>query len=99
MQGKITHRELFIKQIGSIPLGIDDDYLDYGIYHYDPDGLPGMHEVANPIDFSGGKAIATQKMLQPSHWIEVDGETYYFSWCYVESDSIEPIVGSNHNDL
>jgi len=98
-EGKIKHRELFVKQMGAIPQGIDDDYLDYGVYHYDPDGLPGMHEVENPIDFSGGGAVATQKMLQPSHWIEVDGETYYFPWCYVEDDSIEEIAGSSRKDL
>lgn len=97
--GKIKHRELFIRQMGCIPQGMDEDYLDYGVYHYDPDGLPGMHEVENPIDFSSGGAVATQKMLQPSHWIEVDGETYYFSWCYAENDSIEEIVGSSHKDL
>jgi len=99
IQGKIKHRELFIKQMGAIPQGIDEDYLDYGVYHYDPEGLPGMHEVENPIDFSGGGAVATQKMLQPSHWIEVDSETYYFSWCYVENDSIVEIADSSHKDL
>ena len=98
-EGKTKHRELFVKQMGAIPHGMDDDYLDYEVYHYDPDSLPGMHEVENPIDFSGGGAVATKKMLQPAHWIEVDGETYYFSWCYVKDDSIEEIVGSSHKDI
>lgn len=98
-QGKIKHRELFIKQFGGIPQGMDEDYLDYGVYHYDPEELPGMHEVENPIDFSNGGAVATQRMLQPSHWIEVDGEVYYFSQCYVENDSIEEISGCSHKDL
>ena len=99
IEGRIKHRDLFIKQMGNIPQGIEDDYLDYEVYHYDPEGLPGMHEIANPIDFSNGGAVATQRMLQPNHWIEVDGNTYYFSWCYVEHDSIEPISGSSHSDL
>ncbi len=98
-QGKTTHRELFIKQMGALPLGMEDDYLNYEVYHYDPDGLPGMHEIESPIDFSGGRAVATKKMLSPSHWIEVDSDVYYFSWCYVESDSIEPIAGSSSKDL
>lgn len=85
--------------MGNIPQGMEDDYLDYEVYHYDPEELPGMHEIENPIDFSNGGAVATQRMLQPNHWIEVDGNIYYFSWCYVEHDSIEPISGSSHSDL
>lgn len=65
----------------------------------DPDGLPGIHEVENLVDFINGDAVPTQKMLQPNHWIEVDGETYYFSWCYVENDSTEEIADSSHKDL
>jgi len=98
-EGKIKHRDLFVKQMGDIPPGMDNDYLDDEVYHYNPDGLPGIHEVKNPIDFSDGRAVTTQRMLQPSHWIEVDGEIYYFSWCYVENGSLEPIDGSSRRDL
>lgn len=99
VKGKIKHRELFIKQMGMIPQGMEEDYLDYEVYHYDPDELPGIHEVKTPFDFIDGRVVASQKMLQPSYWIEVDGETYYFSWCYVEDDSIEEINGSSHKDI
>lgn len=99
LKGKIKHRELFEKQMGTIPQGMDDNYLDYEVFHYDPEGLPGMHEVENPFEFNNGQPVATQRMLQPSHWLEIDGSTYYFSWSYVEEDDIEPIKGSSHSDL
>lgn len=98
-QGKIKHKDLFIKQMGAVPQGMDVDYLDYEVYHYDPEGLPGMHQVEKPIDFSSGGAVATQRMLQPCRYIEVDGDTYYFPLCYIEEDSLEPIPGSSIKDL
>ncbi|WP_192456275.1 DUF6602 domain-containing protein [Musicola keenii] len=98
-EGKIKHRELFEKQMGTIPQGMDDNYLDYEVFHYDPERLPGMHEVENPFELNNGQPVATQRMLQPSHCLEVDGSTYYFSWFYVEEDDIEPIKGSSRNDL
>ncbi len=98
-QGKIKCRDLFIKQMGNIPPGMDEDYLDDEIYHYDPEGLPGIHEIGDPFHISNGRAVATQRMLQPSDFIEVDGERYYFPLCYREEDCIEPISGSSRQDL
>lgn len=97
--GKIKQRELFIKQIGEIPTGMDEDYLDYEVYHYDPDFLSGFHEVENPIDLSNGNARATCPMLVPAHWLEINGDTYYLSFYYIKNDDIEKIKSKSQSDL
>lgn len=90
-QGKVSRKELLLKQVGQIPQGSDNAFLNFEMYHYDPDNLPGMHEVENLIDFSNGGAVATEKMLMPAHWIEVDGEVYNFSMSYIEPDCYEKV--------
>ncbi len=42
---KITHRELFLRQFGIVSKDMSDEYLDFQVHHYDPESLPGMHEV------------------------------------------------------
>lgn len=76
--GKIKQRELLMRQVGQLPLGLDEDYLDFEVYHYDPDYLVGVHEVETPFNTNNdGQVIATCPMLVPCHYMEINGSTYY----------------------
>lgn len=95
----ITYKELLLKQFGQLPVPLDEDELITKVYHYDPENLPGMHEVSNPIEKKEGRAYATERMLVPYHSIEVDHVIYVFAQCYLEDSDLEPIAGKTINDL
>lgn len=98
-RGKVRQKDLFIRQLGTVPEGMDDALLEYEVYHYDPDQLPGLHEVKNPILRTSTGVHPNGRLLMPSHWIEIDGEVYYFSWAYVSDNDIEKIPGKTGDDL
>ena len=45
-RGQMPYREVLLKQFGSVPLGMDDSQmLKAQVYFYNPDNLPGLHEI------------------------------------------------------
>ncbi|MGB3532771.1 MAG: DUF6602 domain-containing protein [Microcoleaceae cyanobacterium] len=97
--GKIKMGDLFIKQSGSIPLGTNEDYLNDEVYLYDPDNLPGIHEVANFFESNEKGVFATQKMQMPFSYIEIDGEIYFIPEAYIEPGDIELIQGKTRGNI
>lgn len=97
--GKISQRDVCLRQFGSLPLGMDEEWQAYEVYLYDPEALPGFHQVENPIVRDGDRVHASGRLQMPSHWIEVDHEIYNFSWAYVTDGDIEPIEGRTKDDL
>lgn len=97
--GKHSFRAMLLKQLGQIPQGLSDERLDAEVYLYDPENLPGMHQVENPIIRTETGVSASQKMQMPSSYIEVDGEVYYYPQCYVSKDDIEDVPGALASDL
>lgn len=95
---KITNREWLLKQLGALPIGLEDWQLESKLYLYDPDGLPGMSQVSNPFKHEGGKVSASESMLVPAHGIEINGETYVVPFAYFKDEFFEAIPG-RFNDL
>lgn len=89
-KGKITQREILIKQTGQIPIGCSENFLNQLVYFYDPENLPGLHEVSDPFEKDeSGNFINKTRMLIPGYYIEIDGESYYFSGAYVQDNDLE----------
>ena len=87
--GKISNKEMFLKQLGTIPTGCDEDFLNEKVYFYDPEHLPRL-DLNTGIDIIEGKPVVTERTVTVTDYIEVNRETYYFPTCYVtDKDSEE----------
>jgi hypothetical protein len=99
-RNKLTEREWLIRQFGVVPQGTNAAALDSLVHAYDPDNLPGLHQVDNPIvKTASGGAEPRIPMLIPSQWIEVDGEVFYIPWVYVTQADYEIMTGITRGDL
>ncbi len=97
--GPISQEQLLLQRLGQIPLGMDDAELKRKVFLYNPDGLKGIHEIKNAIVMENDRPIAAKGVMEPCHYIQVNGETYYFPWIYVLEDDIEVIPGRTKKDL
>ena len=95
--GKKTIQEILLSEFGVIPSGsFTKDYLLSKAYYYDPENLPGIHQVKEPFKMNErGIPIANQRMKSPGWHIEIDNETYYFPTAYVhdEVDNLTEVAG------
>ena len=98
-EGSLTQKELLIRRMGQIPVGMTQRDLDVSLFLYNPSGLKGMHEVKNPVAICDGMAIATKGMMDPCLQIDVNGEPYFIPWFYISRDDIEEIPGRSKSDL
>lgn len=100
-KGTITKRELYLRQFGQLPQGIEKvDNLDKKVYFYNPDNLLGLHEVENAITMGeDNNPIVDPRVGIPSSWIEVDGESYCYSSNNVKDADYEIIKGKTTKDL
>lgn len=100
--GTTSQKDLYLKQFGSLPKGIENDtaHLESQVYFYNPDNLLGMHEVENPITLDENKRpIVDPRVALPSVHLIVDNEVYYFSHTYVTDNDYEIIPGKKYEDL
>ena len=67
-EGKITQRELLLKQFGHIPVGMEESELERQLYLYNPNGLKGMHEVENAIEMIDGRARRPPVLSSTELW-------------------------------
>lgn len=98
-RGKLSQKSLYLKQVGSVPVGVDDAWLEHEVYHYDPEGLPGLHQIQNPITKTATGVYVNGRLLLPAHWIEVDNELFFFPLAYVSESDTEKIEGRTTEDL
>jgi len=97
-KGKIKYRDILLKQIGMIPVGMTNQ--DYECYFYDPENLPGLHEIEDPFHKNEFGHLSINVPCQiPPHYIEVDGEIYHFSSYYIQDEDIEEDPLHNYEDL
>jgi hypothetical protein len=62
-RGQILYEDVLLKQFGSTPLGMDDsEMLKAQVFFYNPDNLPGLHE----IDTSSAVMTETGVKFPPS---------------------------------
>lgn len=98
-EGKISQRELLLRQFGQIPVGMDESELDMLLYLYNPDGLKGTHEVEKAFEMIDGRPYSTQGVMVPCHYIVVDNDVIYFPTAYIGEQDTEIIEGKTASDL
>ena len=99
-QGSKTLGEIFILQSGSIPPGyFTEDYLLSKCYYYDPENLPGIHQVNEPYKINEqGRPVWNKRLKTPSTYVEIDNEIYMFPEVYVwddEANNLTEFVGKD----
>ncbi|HLO50476.1 MAG TPA: DUF6602 domain-containing protein, partial [Kamptonema sp.] len=99
-EGSKTIQEIFYILFGSIPPGcFTEDYLLSKCYYYDPENLPGIHQVNEPYKINEqGRPYFNQRMSSPSTYVEIDSETYMFPTVYVwddEANNLTEVVGKD----
>ena len=98
-EGEMSHEQLLMRRFGQIPVGLDERPLNAKVFLYNPDQLKGIHEVENAITVHDGMAVAAEGVLEPCHYIIVNGEVFYIPWVYVSDNDIEEIPGRTTSDL
>ncbi len=83
-QGTITTEEMYMKILGQVPQNEDPETLKTPVYFYNPERLLGFHEVSEPIKYDKNrKPYVTDKLAIPFGFIEVNQETYYYPFYYL----------------
>lgn len=87
-------QEILTSSAGAIQPGFwAEEQLLSESYYYDPDNLPGMHEVNEPYKINeDGRPVLTQRMKVPLIYVEIDEETYYFPTAYVRDNETENLI-------
>jgi hypothetical protein len=67
--GRMRLRDVLQKRLGSVPFSMDGSMLDSEAFLYNPDNLPGRHEL-------GPNTIMTADSLWRSHVLVIDGHHY-----------------------
>ncbi|SFI42672.1 hypothetical protein SAMN05192551_1216 [Tindallia magadiensis] len=98
--GKLTHRDILMLEFGRIPDGLGEEELKVPIYYYDPDNLPGLHQVEVPFSRDDkGQFTTTSRMRIPNCVITIDGEPYEFPQAYIEPEDLTIIPGKTPDEL
>lgn len=76
-RGRMRYGDVLQKQFGSIPLGMENaPMLNIEVFLYNPDNLPGFHEIGpNPITMRGDRPTLAPCLA--SAWtLDIDGQRY-----------------------
>ncbi|MGO9604612.1 MAG: DUF6602 domain-containing protein [Candidatus Binataceae bacterium] len=78
VHGGMPYRDVLKKQFGSLPQGMENmANLDSEVYLYNPDNLPGLHEIGqNPIVMRGNAATLAAPTIANAHSLDIDGRHY-----------------------
>ena len=87
--GSLSQEELLMRRFGQIPDGLEADELKRRVFLYNPEGLKGMHEVAEGVTMKDGVAYAPERSMEPCQYIVVDGEVFYLPVVYVSDHDLE----------
>lgn len=86
---KLSKADILLRQLGQLPVGAEaSDYAEM-VHFYDPEQLPGLHQVEEPWVERDGQVTARVRMQSPNWWIVVDGEAYTFAQAYIAPDDLE----------
>ena len=92
--------DILMMSCGTIPYGLNPKELSNMVFFYDPENLPGFHEIANPVKITGKNTYEpTQRMKAPFVLIDIDGDMYYIPHSYIEPDDLSIIPGKSVDDL
>lgn len=89
-QKPIKHGELLQRVLGQLPANIEKKMdMEVLVYLYDPDGLPGLHQVDNPFVIFDKVPTPKERMLLPYINLTINGVGYYIPWAYLNKDDFE----------
>jgi hypothetical protein len=76
-QEPVRYETVLLKQFGMIPQGMENlRVLDLEVYIYNPDNLPGLHEIGkNPITMVGNRPSIAPS-LATAFTLDIDGQRY-----------------------
>jgi hypothetical protein len=76
-RGRIRYEEVLLKQFGEVPLGMEKmEIINLEVYLYNPDGLPGLHEMGqNPITMVGNRPTIAPS-LATAWTLDINGQRY-----------------------
>ncbi|MCQ4088448.1 DUF6602 domain-containing protein [Saccharibacillus sp. JS10] len=97
--GNIEYKQVLLLQFGSLPQGVEEKDVAYKVYYYNPDNLPGYHEVENPVRKDGDTYIMQVKSNVPSHTITIDGENFIIPRAYFNEEDMQIREGVKSKDL
>ncbi|ODV56329.1 MULTISPECIES: DUF6602 domain-containing protein [Lysinibacillus] len=97
--GKRLYSEILLLELGGLPENTNIEDFNHQIYYYDPDNLPGLHEVENPIVMLEKGCVTSEKLKVPSHTITINGERFTFPMAYLSEEDFEVQIGKCINDL
>lgn len=76
-QGRMRYETVLLKQFGMIPLGMEKlEILNLEVYLYNPDELPGLHEMGkNPITMIGNRPSLAPSLAN-ALTLDINGQRY-----------------------
>jgi hypothetical protein len=86
---KISRVEIMARQFGELPVGSEPSDYPGDAYFYDPEHLPGTHQIENPWATQADQVTPLVRTQCPNWWIIVDGEHYTFAQAYMTADDLE----------
>lgn len=77
-RGTIRYEDYLLKRLGSLPVGLNDRrMLDRPVYLYDPDNLPGFHQLGDtPFHVDEDGVTPSQPSLLSIIEVVIDGHFY-----------------------
>ncbi len=93
-KGPMRYEDVLIKQFGQLPVGLSDRrMLDREAFLYNPDDLPGLHELgSNPITVDEHGAHLIGPCLVPTHEVVIDGHLYALCLSSLSEGDWEEVV-------
>lgn len=76
-RGRVRYEAVLLMQFGMIPLGMENlSVLDLEVYVYNPDNLPGLHEMGkNPVTMIGNRPSIAPS-LATAFTLDISGQRY-----------------------
>lgn len=92
-QGPTPYGEMLKKRLGSIPLGMEDaPSLNREVFLYNPDNLPGLHEIGpSPFTVTAAGAFTNTPSLVNAVELMIDGQLYVVAMSGFKEDDFEEV--------
>jgi hypothetical protein len=76
--GRLRYRDVLIRRFGSLPVGMEKaPNMDLEVYLYNPDDLPGLHELGpNPFITTERGVTTSAPSLANALELQIDGNLY-----------------------
>ena len=97
--GSIKHYDLLKKSLGSLPIGMKEEDLNFDVYLYNPDNLPGLKDIQMQKDQNLIDILRNTHTITNWWYIEIDYYAYYIPCYYMTFDKLEEIPGTKPEDF